>query len=129
MLPRIPGFYFTKPDKGWILRTALAIRPPTMRRTLTDEQRNPRLAQDIFTQENPRSVQPGRQDDLHRPAHAVLVQVSRPHHRDRPFPGAARRGGKDPDRSARPALPARPPDRDPRRAGGRARRRRVVAGL
>ena len=71
----------------------------------------------------PRRLQPRRQDHLYRPPHAADVQIPRPHHRYRPLSHPARRGREDADRPARPALSARPSDRDPRRGGGRPGRR------
>ena len=52
-----------------------------------------------------------------------------PRDRGRPLSAAARGSREDADRPARPALSARPPDRDARRGGRRARRRSFLARL
>ena len=64
--------------------------------------------------------------DRHMPPNDPL---RRPRDRHRPLSHPARGGGEDADRSARPALPARPSDRHARRAGGGARRRHPLARL
>src|SRR5712691_3648114 len=77
----------------------------------------------------PRRLQPGRQDDLHRPPHAAIAALPRAGHRYRSLPDPARGGRENPDRSARLALPPCAPDRDARRAGRRARGRNRMARL
>src|SRR5262249_22601391 len=67
-----------------------------------------------------RRLQPGRQDDLHRPPYAAIVPLPRPGHRHWSLSHFARGGREDPDRSARPALPPCAPDRDACRADRRA---------
>src|SRR6266566_2027921 len=77
----------------------------------------------------PRRLQPGRQDDLHRPPHAAVAALPRTGHRHRSLPDPARGSRENPDRPAQPALPPCAPDRDARRAGRRARGRNRMARL
>src|SRR6266571_3902342 len=77
----------------------------------------------------PRRLQPGRQDDLHRPPHAAVAALPRTGHRHRSLPDPARGSRENPDRSAQLALPPCASDRDARRAGRRARGRNRMARL